>query len=401
MQILTYTSLFPNAENKNHGVFIYQRILHLSRRPGVNVTVVAPVPYFPPGLRMHGLESVRKIPSEEIIDGLKIYHPRYPLIPKISMPLHGFLMHAGSLRLVRWLHSRLKFDCIDAHYVYPDGFAATLIAKRLNIPLVVSARGSDINQFPSIQLIRPMIRWTLREASGAIAVCAALRDAMVELGSRKDTCRVIGNGVDLNRFQALDRAEARTQLGIPQDAKMILSVGALLPVKGHSFTISAVAQLCRHRPKVRLYIVGEGKSRRELLEMIDALNLTDRVFLVGSKPNESLSSWYSAADVNCLASSREGWANVLLESMACGTPVVATRVWGTPDVVTSPELGILVDQKVESIASALDSALSKDWNRAFLVEYASRRQWDDVAAEVEEFLASTIGRNQDRSDPSR
>ena len=350
---------------------------------------------------MHGLESVRKIPSEEIIDGLKIYHPRYPLIPKISMPLHGFLMHAGSLRLVRWLHSRLKFDCIDAHYVYPDGFAATLIAKRLNIPLVVSARGSDINQFPSIQLIRPMIRWTLREASGAIAVCAALRDAMVELGSRKDTCRVIGNGVDLNRFQALDRAEARTQLGIPQDAKMILSVGALLPVKGHSFTISAVAQLCRHRPKVRLYIVGEGKSRRELLEMIDALNLTDRVFLVGSKPNESLSSWYSAADVNCLASSREGWANVLLESMACGTPVVATRVWGTPDVVTSPELGILVDQKVESIASALDSALSKDWNRAFLVEYASRRQWDDVAAEVEEFLASTIGRNQDRSDPSR
>lgn len=339
---------------------------------------------------MGGLELTRRIPREEVIDGLKIYHPRYALVPKISMPLHGFLMYIGSLRLVDRLHSEVGFDCIDAHYVYPDGLAAALLARRLNIPLVVSARGTDINVFPSFRLIRPMIRWTLRKASGTIGVCAALRDAMLDLGSSKDTSRVIGNGIDLDRFQYLDRTEARRQLGIPLDAEMIVSVGALLPVKGHKFTISAVAQLRQSRPKLRLYIVGEGKSRPELLDMIRNLNLCDHVFLVGSKPNDCLSPWYSAANVSCLSSSREGWANVLLESLACGTPVVATRVGGTPDVLVSPELGTLVEQDAESIAAALDAALKKDWDHTSLVNYARRREWQIVAAEVEEFLAKTI-----------
>lgn len=390
MRILTYTSLFPNSEQKNHGVFIYQRIAHLSRRPGVHVTVVAPVPYFPPVFRMGGLELMRRIPREEVIGGLKIYHPRYPLVPKMSMPLHGFLMYIGSLRLVDRLHSEIGFDCLDAHYVYPDGFAAALLARRLNIPLVISARGTDISLFPSLRLIRPMLQWTLRKASGTIGVCAALRDAMVNLGSRKDSSRVIGNGIDLGRFQSLDRTEARRQLGIPQDAEMVVSVGALLPVKGHRRTISAIAQVRQCRPKLRLYIVGEGKSRLELVDIIRNLKLSDHVFLVGAKPNDSLSPWYSAANVSCLSSSREGWANVLLESLACGTPVVATRVGGTPDVLVSPELGTLVEQDAESIAAALDAALKKPWDRTSLVNYARQRQWQIVAAEVEEFLAKTI-----------
>jgi teichuronic acid biosynthesis glycosyltransferase TuaC len=386
MRILTYTSLFPNAQQKDLGVFIYQRMAHVARRPGIQVEVVAPVPYFPTWLRLRRWEAMRKIPPRETIGGLTVYHPRYPFAPKISMPLHGLLMCLGSFFLVRRLHAQMRFDCIDAHYVYPDGFAAALLAAWLKIPLIVSARGTDINLFPSFRLIRPMIRWTLRNTAGAVGVCGALRDAMVELGAPRQKTQVIGNGVDVSRFQPLDRDEARGRLGMARDAEIIVSVGALIPRKAHHLAISAIAQVARQHPKVQLYIVGAGESRQELETMARRLGIDDRIFLVGSRPNEDLSTWYSAANVSCLVSSREGWANILLESLACGTPVVATRVWGTPEVLVSSELGIMVDQKVEEIAQALAAALEKRWDRALLVDYARKRNWDVVASEVEEFL---------------
>lgn len=390
MRILTYTSLFPNAKQRDLGVFIYQRMAHLARRPGIQVEVVAPVPYFPPWIRARRWETTREIPREETIGNLTVYHPRYVLIPKISMPLHGLLMFLGSFPLVRRLHAQTRFDCIDAHYVYPDGFAAALLSMWLRIPFIVSARGTDINLFPSFRMIRPMIRWTLKNATGAIGVCGALRDALVDLGTPKEKTQVIGNGVDVRRFQALERCEARRRLGMPQDADIIVSVGALIPRKGHHFSIPAIAKMAPRFPKVRLYIVGEGESRRELETQARNLGIEERVFLVGARPNEELSAWYSAANVSCLASSREGWPNVLLESIACGTPVVATRVWGTPEVIVSPELGIIVDQKIDEIAEALEAALKKQWNPTFLVDYARKRTWEVVALEVEEFLRGKI-----------
>ena len=202
--------------------------------------------------------------------------------------------------------------------------------------------------------------------------------------------------IDLERFVPVEKREARRRLGIPMDARVIVSVGALIPRKGYHFLIPAFAGISQSSPEMRLYIVGEGPSRRELEALIREEKVEDRVFLVGNKPNEELKYWYSAADVSCLASSREGWANVLLESMACGTPVVATRVWGAPEVIVSPELGILVDQNKGSIAKGLQEALQKDWNSSFLVEHAVSRTWDVVAEEVEKFLELHIGRNTRR-----
>jgi len=395
MRILTYTSLFPNAKQKDLGVFIYQRMAHLARRPGMQVEVVAPVPYFPPWIRAKRWESLREIPREETIANLTVYHPRYLLIPKISMPLHGLLMFLGSFLLVRRLHAQAGFDCIDAHYVYPDGFAAALLSMWLKIPFLVSARGTDMNLFPSFRMIRPMIRWTLKKATGAIGVCGALRDAMVDLGTPKEKTQVIGNGVDVSRFQPFQRREARDRLRMPQEAGIIVSVGALIPRKGHHLSIPAIAKIAPRFPKVRFYIVGEGESRHELETQARNLGIEERVFLVGARPNEELYIWYSAANVSCLASSREGWPNVLLESIACGTPVVATRVWGTPEVIVSPELGIIVDQKIDEIAEALEAALKKQWNPRFLVDYARKRTWEVVALEVEEFLRGKIEKSSE------
>jgi glycosyltransferase involved in cell wall biosynthesis len=363
-------------------------VAHVARRPGNKVTVVAPVPYFPSWLRFSRWKHVGLLPKQERIGELEVHHPRYPMLPKVAMPFHGLFMFLGCFFLVWRLNQEHRFDCIDAHYVYPDGFAAVLIARLLGIPVVVSARGSDINLFPSFSLIRPMICWTLRKASGLIAVSAALRQAMVQLGA--SGVEVVGNGVDVQRFQPVPRKAAREHTNLlPQD-RIIVSVAALIPCKGHRFLIAAFAELSQTYPELKLVLIGEGELKNELHSQIRALNVEGRVILAGRISNEELKFWYSAAEVSCLASSREGWPNVLLESLACGTPVVATRVWGAPEVIARPGLGFLVDQDTRALAVALDLALSKEWDREAIVRFAQHRTWDVVADEVETYLQSVL-----------
>jgi glycosyltransferase involved in cell wall biosynthesis len=307
-------------------------------------------------------------------------------------------MFIGSLRTAHRLHREMKFDCIDAHFVYPDGLAAVLLGKFLKLPVVVSARGTDINLYPSFRSIRPQIRWAIKHSSGVIAVSTSLLEPMLGLGARPAHSRVIGNGIDLDRFSPIAPAQARNHLGLPGLGMIIVSVGALTPRKGFHFLIPALAQIAPRFPAIHLYILGEGEYRSMLEALIRECKLENQVTLVGKIPNEQLRYWFSAASISCLVSSREGWANVLPESLACGTPVVATRVWGAPEIIVSPELGLLVEQDVQSIAAGLESALIKDWDRQYIAQQAAKRTWQIVAAEVEEFLFSIIsGANSQQS----
>src|SRR5690242_4966278 len=240
MRILTFTTLFPNSTDENFGVFIYQRMAHVASRPGNQVTVVAPVPYFPRWLKSRRWNTISGIPQVEQIGGLTVHHPRYFLLPKVSMYLHGLLIFLGAFLTVRRLHRQLRFDCIDSHYVYPDCFAAVLIGKLLGLPVVASARGTDINLFPKFRFLRPMICWTLRNTAGNIGVCKALADEMVALGAPHDRVAVIGNGVDPQRFQPVGRVQARRQLNIDPQAQVVVAVGALIPRKGYHFLIPAI-----------------------------------------------------------------------------------------------------------------------------------------------------------------
>lgn len=390
MRILTFTTLFPNAKQPLHGIFVYQRLAHLAKRQGNLVEVVAPVPYFPSWIPSSRWGVFGQVPKQERIGDLVVHHPRYPLLPKISMALQGLLMFLGSFSLVLRLHRRIDFHCIDAHYVYPDGFAGILLGKLLRRPVIVTARGTDINLFPKFRTIRPMIRWALRQSKGLVGVCGALKDAMVELGAPPRKVHVIGNGVDVRRFHPLNRQTARRELKMPEAGKILVSVGALIPRKGYQYLLPAVAKVLVRHPNLRLYIVGEGGFRPELEQMVRDFDLLGRVFLVGNRPNEELSHWYSAADVSCLVSSREGWPNVLLESLACGTPVVATRVWGVPEVMVSPALGIMVEQTIHDIAEGLEHALQTQWDRNVLIGHAMGRTWEVVAEELDSFLARQV-----------
>lgn len=382
MEILTFTTLFPNATRPNLGVFVFQRTAHIAQIPGVSVRVVSPVPYFPAWLPIQKWQLYSRIPHEDCIHGLNAEYPRYPLLPGILMPLHGFLMFLGSLNSVRRLHREFQFDCIDAHYVYPDGFAAILLGKTIGVPVFVSARGTDINLFPEFRTIRPMIRWVFRHAAGLIAVSQALRDRMVELGASPEKIAVIPNGVDAKRFRAIGRQEARKQLGLDERAPIVISVASLTPGKRHELLIRALTETVKNRADLKAYFIGEGPLHSELAAQIQKAGLASNVFLAGGKPNEELWLWFNAADVTCLVSSREGWPNVLMESIACGTPIVATAVGGVPEIVTSEKIGILVEGKSNSIASGIDAALSRVWDRSLLVEYAEKHTWDSVARNV-------------------
>ncbi len=390
MRILIFTSLFPNHRRPDFGIFIFQRISHLAQRQGNFVQVVAPVPYFPSWITSSRWGKHSLLPREESIENLTAYHPRYPLLPGFLMPLHGLLMFVGSFLLVRRLHRQFQFECIDAHYVYPDGFAAILLGRMLGLPVVVSARGTDINVFPSFPTIRPLIVWSLRKAAGIIAVSRSLKNAMIDLGLPAEKICVIPNGVDTNRFHPLPQLEARRTLGLPNEGKIALSVGSLTVAKNHALLISAFAKLAGHTLGAKLFIIGDGPLRLGLEELICKLGLQEKVMLVGAQPNQELAVWFSAADVSCLVSSREGWPNVIMESIACGTPVVATRVGGVPEIIYSSDLGVLAEQDSESIAAALESALSKKWDRNALALHAQFRGWNKVAGEVEQYLSSRV-----------
>jgi glycosyltransferase involved in cell wall biosynthesis len=390
MKIITYTSIFPDSTRPTFGIYIYPRMSHVASRPGNAVIVISPVPYVPfwvPGKRAR---EYRAVPLHERFQDLEVYHPRYPFIPKVAMPLHGFLMFLGSYFCVQRLVKQ-GADCIDAHHVYPCGFAAILLGKILKIPVSVSARGTDMNLMPQIRSLRPLLCWTVRRAQGLVGVCQALSDVMIELGAPRDRVRTIGNGVDTKRFYPIDQALARKQLDIPSDRPVIIAVGSLIPRKGFQFLIPTMAELNSRGVKARLYIVGEGEYRTHLERQIQDLDLSGQVVMTGSIPNEELRFWYSAADISCLSSSREGWPNVLMESLACGTPAVATRIWGTPEILISDELGVLVDQTVHGLANGLQSALGRVWNREKIAAHGRQRSWEVVAEEVEQWLAECTG----------
>jgi glycosyltransferase involved in cell wall biosynthesis len=292
MKVLVFTSLFPNNIWPNHGVFIKNRMKNVSLQEEVTVKVVAPVPYFPP-IKGASRWLYSQVLRKENIEGLEIYHPRYLMIPKVAMFLHGLMMALGAILGVRKIRKNFDFDIIDAHYVYPDGFAAVLLGLYFGCPVIVSARGSDINQFSTFPFIRRFLCFTLNRATHVISVCKALKETMVSLGIRPEKISVIPNGVDWQNFSPLPQNEARKVLSLP-NKRIILSIGALIPRKGFDLLINSFKRVVDTTKKDDLYlvIVGEGREREPLIKLVDRLGLTDRVLLVGAISHGELNKWY-------------------------------------------------------------------------------------------------------------
>jgi glycosyltransferase involved in cell wall biosynthesis len=369
MKILTFTTLFPNSEKPGHGIFVETRLRHLVASGQVESRVVAPIPWFPStNPRFGTYAKFAKAPRHEVRHGIAVSHPRYPVVPKIGMNLApALLAQAAKPAIARLIDEGFDFDLIDAHYFYPDGVAAAMLGRYFNKPLVITARGSDITLFPQYALPRRMITWAAKRADAVITVCNALRDEVVALGVDADRVVSLRNGVDLELFQPTERT--------PNAMFTLLAVGHLVPVKAQDLIIGALPLL----PGVRLVLAGDGPDRLKLETLARELGVTERVTFLGAVPQAQLRAHYGAADALVLPSSREGWANVLLEAMACGTPVVASRVYGTPEVVAAPEAGVLMaERSYQGVADAVNALRANYPDRAATRRYAERFSWDDT-----------------------
>lgn len=392
-RVLVFSTLFPNAAQPNHGVFVENRLRETVALAGLSATVLAPVPFYPISHHAFGRYArFAQAPRREVRDGVEVLHPRYPVLPKIGSWLAPTALFHTGLDAVRRLELQgRRFDVIDAHYFYPDGVAAARLGRALRIPVVITARGSDLTLIPSSAGPRRAIRWAAREASVGVAVCEDLRRRLVELGAPDERTLVLRNGVDLEVFCPGDRQAARAMLGC--DAFTLVSVGSLIERKGHDLVIEA---LCK-QPGWRLLIAGSGPLRGELEALARRLNVADRVRFLGEVPHGSLPALYTAADVMVLASSREGWANVLLEAMACGAPVAATDVNGTREVVAAPAAGRLIaERSAAAVVEAVRAIEAFPPGRSATRRYAEQFGWIEIAQANSALLAAAGAAGYDR-----
>ena len=375
MRILTFSTLYPHAARPNHGIFVETRLRHLLASGKVESKVVAPVPWFPSSNPRFGEYAVfAKAPREERRHGIDVIHPRYLTVPKLGMSVAPLLLAAGVYSAVKnIIRNGYDFEIIDAHYFYPDGVAAILLGRHFGKPVVITARGTDVNLIPRYRLPRAMIRWAARHAAGIITVARALKDDLVGVGVSAGRIEVLRNGVDLQLFRPIEREAGRRNLGISRTT--LLSVGHLIPRKGHDLVIQGLRWL----PELDLIVIGDGPEREALGALARESGAADRVRFVGSLAQEELRNYFGAADALVLASSREGWANVLLESMACGTPVVASNIGGTPEVVSAPEAGVLMAERTpEAVAEAVQRLFARYPDRGATRRYAEKFSWEET-----------------------
>lgn len=358
-----------------HGVFVENRLRAYRARHDCDVKVIAPVPWFPFRNGTFGKYARwARAPKREWRDGIEVRHPRYFLPPKAGMS-HAPRALARCLRreVDRLTREGWDFDFIDSHYFYPDGVAAVDVAAALGKPVAVTARGTDVNLIPSHPGPRRKILNAAVKADAVIAVAQALKDELVRLGAPEQKVCVLPNGVDLERFRPLDRASIRSEMRLAGPA--LLSAGHLIARKGHGLVIEAL----RHIPEAVLLIAGDGKERAALEARAGAAGVADRVRLLGAVAPEAMPRIYNAADLLVLASSREGWPNVLLEAMACGTPCVATDVWGSAEVIRDPAAGRLVSERTpDAVADAVKEALADPPDRHATRRYAQAHSWNET-----------------------
>jgi teichuronic acid biosynthesis glycosyltransferase TuaC len=375
VEILTFTTLYPSQIRPQHGIFVETRLRKLVESGAADARVMAPCPWFPFASSRFGHYSLfARQPHEEIRYGLHIDYPRYPQLPKIGMSTAPFAIFVAVLPILRrQIRDGRDFDLIDAHYFYPDGVAAALVGRALGRPVVITARGDDLDLIANYPVPRQWIRWAGRRAAGLVTVSSGLKQRLVSLGTSPERVRVLRNGVDLARFRPSNREVQRRVFGLTRQT--LLAVGNLVPKKNHRLMIEALANL----PGIDLVIVGEGPERSAIEALTQERGLVDRVRLLGHMPQDRLPDIYSAADLLLLPSLREGWPNVLLESMACGTPVVVSNFPGVADIVAAPEAGrILPDTTAEGLAATVRDLLADLPTRGATRAYAEGFDWQST-----------------------
>ena len=391
MKILVLTTVFPNCKQPTLGTFVRERMFRVAKE--CELKVVAPVPWFP--FARYLKPNYRPIvPRKEIQQGIEVYHPRFFSIPGVLKCLDGLFFFLSLLSPLKRIRDDFDFDIIDAHFSYPEGLGAVLLGRFFDRPVTITLRGTIV-PLSKYFLRRIQIIYALRNATKVFSVSNSLKKKAVSLGIESSKILPIPNGVDMERFFPVPKDEARQELDLPLDKKIIISVGGLVKRKGFHRVLAVLPEVTEKYKEILYVIVGgptvEGDFGPELRKQVKELNLDGHVRFTGPLPHDQVRKWLNAADIFCLATSNEGWANVFFEAMACGKPVVTTKVGGNEEVVKSANYGILVDlDDQKQLKDAIIEALEKKWDHQKIIEYASENNWENVARKVLQELNNIV-----------
>lgn len=381
LRVLTLSTLFPDAHRPQLGLFVERQTQGLAARPGVEVQVVAPVgvPVWPLSAHPH-YRPLTRLPQREAWHGLTVHRPRFTVWPRIGVRHAAASMARAALPLLRALRRDFPFDVIDAEYFWPDGPAAMRLAQALGVPFSVKARGSDIYHWGDEPGIGAQIVAAGEQAAGLLAVSASLKEEMVARGLPGDKIKVHHTGVDLQLYRPGNRAADKEYLNI--HGPIIATVGALIERKGQRLAIEAVSQI----PDAELVLIGDGPDRAALERHARECGIRHRVQFLGSVPRRSVAAWLAAADVMLLPTRAEGIANVWVEALACGTPVVTCDAGGARDVLDRPEAGRVVPRDADMLAEAVAEVLADPPAQEAVRAAAMRFSWERNAEELEAHL---------------
>lgn len=372
-RVLSISTLFPSAARPRFGLFVARQFDALAASGKTDLTVVCPVP------RQSACGEPRAYP---------VHYIRFGAAPLIGARWNPALIARAVLPLAHRLHAERPFDLVDAQFFYPDGPAAARIADALALPLSIKARGSDIHYWGARSFARRHMLASADQAAGLLAVSDALKADMAALGMASGKIATHYTGLDHELYWVeVHGAEARGKFAWSRDKPLVASVGNLIALKGHDLTIAAVATL----PDVQLAIAGSGPDLSRLRALAARLGIGDRVRFLGCLAPEQVALLLGSSDAMVLPSEREGLANVWIEALACGTPLVISDVGGAREVVTGPNAGRLVARTPAAIAAAVREILAAPPPRAKVAAHAARFSWEANAAQLAEHYRRVAG----------
>jgi glycosyltransferase involved in cell wall biosynthesis len=378
LRVVVLTTFFPSPRDPLRTPFLRNLVDALAA--DCDIDLVIPVPRRP---QIGVWRDTAPVPAVETWAGRTLIHPRYLAVPGLHW-LSGLTYFVGVWRTLRALKKRHGRFVLHAHCAYPDVVGAAIAARWLGLPLVATAHGSDINLSARERLLRPQIRAALRSAQRVIAVSAPLASAVTALTGLPPPriecipCAGYSPEVFHPRTPAV-RAALRHELGVDANVRLVLFVGHLVPVKALDVLLRAWALLLRSRPEAapaRLVLIGEGAERDALMRLAEQEGVTAQATFLGARPQAVVADWIAAADLLCLPSHAEGSPNVVVESLASGIPVVASRVGGIPDLVDDGVNGVLVPPgEPGALAAALAAALGRDWDARQISSSIAHLTW--------------------------
>jgi glycosyltransferase involved in cell wall biosynthesis len=400
--VLVLSRNYPNSAIPLLGLWVQETVRAASAL--CEQIVVSPVPYCPPlpGIP-EDFSRFRNVDRRRLDGVVEVLQPRFLVGPGSRFAATEALSYYASVApLVRRLRRRFPFDLVHAHFTYPDGFVAALLARRYEVPVIITEQAPWGPWLEAQPLVRRQALWAARNAAHHIAISSAVRDSIVARTASADNVRVIPDGVDGDVFRL-------PPPGVLRARGRILFVGAIRPVKGVDVLLNAMRILVDAGRDVRLVLVGEGhfrsyrreQKRLEREAEADA-SLEGRVDFVGAKPLDELVRLLQTSDVLVLPSRAESLGMVLVEALACGTPVVATRCGGPEDIVTDRVGELVAPEDPSALAMAIGRVLDREgWYDPAELRAHALRQFgiDGVIERIVDLYDSAVGRTETAATP--